>query len=420
MIKKVILLSILVIHVLGFSQEENYIINSITFKGLKRTKASFLKRIIGSKEGEKLNSLQLEEDITTLKRLPAIYHVEITSDKKETSYDLIYNVYESSTILPELAFWTTTNNRFAYKIGVYDYNFLGRNIAIGGFYQNNGYDTYAVNFRAPNLFSKKWGLAVNHLNWKSEEPLFFDNSSANYLYNNISTEVLGLYQLNFNHQFTFGVNVFEENYRYLFGAVSPSVPQNLSVDKILYKFLYNYNDLKYYFHRLEGFKSLLNVEYVTSTNDFQDTFFIAWNDFFYYRRLWSQGNWANRLRIGFSSNNNSPFAPFALDNNLNLRGVGILVDRGTGVVVYNTEYRHTLYDKKWLTIQGNAFIDAGTWRQPGGELNDLFKSENVRIFSGVGLRFINKKIYNAIFRIDYGFSLRDQTRGLVFGIGQYF
>ena len=28
---------------------------------------------------------------------------------------------------------------------------------------------YAVNFRAPNLFSKKWGLAVNYQNWKSEE-----------------------------------------------------------------------------------------------------------------------------------------------------------------------------------------------------------------------------------------------------------
>jgi hypothetical protein len=37
------------------------------------------------------------------------------------------------------------------------------------------------------------------------------------------------------------------------------------------------------------------------------------------------------------------------------------------------------------------------------------------------LRFIHKKIFNAIFRIDYGFGIsKNGTQGLVFGIGQYF
>jgi hypothetical protein len=37
------------------------------------------------------------------------------------------------------------------------------------------------------------------------------------------------------------------------------------------------------------------------------------------------------------------------------------------------------------------------------------------------LRFIHKKIFNAIFRIDYGFGLtQGSSRGIVFGIGQYF
>ena len=125
-----------------------------------------------------------------------------------------------------------------------------------------------------------------------------------------------------------------------------------------------------------------------------------------------------------SSNEKTPFAPFALDNNVNLRGVGILVDRGTGSFVWNTEYRHTVYDKKWLAIQTNVFTDFGAWRNPGGKLNDFFKKENVHIFSGIGLRFISKKIYNATFRIDYGFRILDKEKGskggLVFGIGQYF
>lgn len=402
-------------------QAQNNVIHDLKIKGATKTKPSFIKSLLKTKAGKRLDSITLKEDIVTLKRLPSVAHAYYqVFPSEDKSFNVFIHIQENVTILPELGFWTTTNNRFAYKVGVYEYNFLGRNIALGGFYQNNGYDTYAINVRAPNLFSKSFGLALSHQNWKSEEPLFFDNQSANYLYNNISTELLGLYQIDFNNRLTFGINYFTEKYQYLRGATSPTVPRNLTVDKLLYKLLYSYEDLDYYFHYIEGFKSILYLQYVTSQNDFQEQFVIAWNDFFYYSRIGKKGNWANRLRIGFASNNDSPFAPFALDNNINLRGVGIIVDRGTASIVYNTEYRHTLYDKKWLTIQGNAFIDAGTWRQPGGEINDFWKNENIRLFSGVGLRFINKKIYNAVLRVDYGFSLKDNTRGLVFGIGQYF
>ena len=109
---------------------------------------------------------------------------------------------------------------------------------------------------------------------------------------------------------------------------------------------------------------------------------------------------------------------------MNLRGVGILVDRGTGAILLNSEYRHTIYDKEWLAIQANVFSDFGSWRNPGGKLNDFVKKENIRIYSGFGLRFISKKIYNATFRIDYGFSVINKNNGskggIVFGIGQYF
>jgi outer membrane protein assembly factor BamA len=188
--------------------------------------------------------------------------------------------------------------------------------------------------------------------------------------------------------------------------------------------VYTYNNLDYYYQYIKGFKSILYTQYVTSNNPFQKDFFITWNDFFYYKRVGDTGNWANRVRFGLSSNENTPFAPFALDNNVNLRGVGILVDRGTGSFVWNTEYRHTILDKNWLAIQTNIFTDMGSWRNPGGAFNDFFDRKNVMVYSGFGLRFISKKIYNATFRIDYGFRLTNNAGkskgGLVFGIGQYF
>ena len=72
-------------------------------------------------------------------------------------------------------------------------------------------------------------------------------------------------------------------------------------------------------------------------------------------------------------------------------------------------------------MQGNAFIDARTWQDPGGELGDLIDGKNASLFSGLGIRFIHKRIFNAVFRIDYGFSLgKKASNGIVFGTGQYF
>ena len=406
-----------------FSQEK--MVDEVTLKGAKKTNASFLKKLLYTQKGAALDSIKLQKDLVLLRRLPAVSYADyqVIYSKKESCTVLI-TIEENFTLIPEVNVWTTTNNVFSYKLGLYEYNFLGKNITLGGFYQYNGFDSYGINFKAPQLFSKTWGLAINHQNWKSEEPLYFGNQTANYLYNNISFEVLGIHQFNLKNQINFGVNLFKEKYQYLSGVTDPTIPQNLDLDKALLKAVYSYDDLTYFYQYTEGFKSNLYVQYVLTENDFQNNFFIAWNDFFYYKRIHDKGNWANRVRFGLSSNQETPFAPFALDNNVNLRGVGILVDRGTGSFVWNTEYRHTIYDKKWLAIQTNVFTDLGAWRNPGGALSDFFQNKNLKIYSGVGLRFITKKIYNATFRVDYGLSVLNRKNGskggLVFGIGQYF
>jgi len=149
-------------------------------------------------------------------------------------------------------------------------------------------------------------------------------------------------------------------------------------------------------------------------------FLIGFNDFAYYHRIGKRGNLANRLRLGLASNLDTPFAPFSVDNNLNVRGVGNTIDRGTGVIILNSEYRHTLIDKDWFILQSNVFVDAGSWRNPGGDFSDFSQDQNIRVFPGVGFRFIHKKIFNAIFRIDYGVGVTERANGIVFGIGQYF
>ena len=404
----------------SYAQERT--ITDIHINGLKKTKLNVIKSFINLKPNTVLDSVLIDEDIIRLKRLPSVSHAYYKILETATgSFKVDYFIEENRTLIPVVNFWTTTNKQFAYKLGVYEYNFLGRNMAFGGYYQNNGYHSYEVNFRAPFLFSNRLGLSVNHQNWTSEEPLYFGNDFANYKYQNISLETLLMFQANLKNNFEFGVNYFKEIYNYKSGITSPTIPQQLNINKLLFKFIYTYDNLAYNYQYINGFKSQLFVQMVTTKNEFQDDFFIAWNDLFYFKKIGVKGNWANRLRVGLATNNESPFAPFALDNNVNLRGVGILVDRGTGSIVYNTEYRHTIIERGSFIVQSNLFTDFGTWRNPGGKLSDFVQSKNMKVFSGVGLRIINKKVFNATFRIDYGFELTNgKSQGLVFGIGQYF
>jgi len=404
----------------GFAQQQ--IVADIKIEGTKRIKPEFILKLVEVKSGMALDSVVLQKDIERIKRLPAVAHayfqVSSASGGKKT---VVYTVEENFTLIPFANVYTSSNDEFAFRIGLQEFNFLGRNITLGGFYQYDVFHSFGAHIRAPYLFSNKWGLELNFKDLTTREPVFFDATSADYRYNNTGFELLGLYELNFKNRFELGFSLFAEDYLYLDGATNQTVPQALKVDKHLFKFIYQYDAVKYHYQYLSGFRSALNLQYVGSSDETLPEFVIGFNDFVYFRRIGQHGNWANRLRLGLASNMETPFAPFTVDNNLNIRGVGNTIDRGTGAIVLNTEYRHTLIDKNWFVLQSNVFVDAGSWRNPGGDFGDFGDNTNIRVYPGVGIRFIHKKIFNAIFRIDYGHGItKNASRGIVFGIGQYF
>lgn len=418
--RHIILIIFLSFYFVGEAQEA--FVADVKVQGNKRLKSSFVRLISDVKAGSKLDSTKIEQDIIRLKRLPAVAHAYYqVFYSHDNQYNVFYGIEENFTLNPQLNVYTTNDEEFAYRAGLYEFNTLGRNIAFGGFYQKDIFGSYGLNLRAPFLFNNKIGLAINFQSLTTQEPVFLEQGTADYKYNNTSYELLGLYAFNFKHRIELGINIFNEDYQYLFGATAPSVPTDFNVDKNLVKFIYEYNSLDYYYQYISGFKSTLNVQYVTANDETLPDFTIWWNDFQYFLRVGERGNWANRVRLGLATNANSPFAPFSVDNNLNIRGVGNTIDRGTGVIVLNTEYRYTFMDKDWFVLQGNAFIDAGSWRNPGGDFGDFGDDQNLRVYPGLGFRFIHKKIFNATFRVDYGYGITpSSTSGFVFGIGQYF
>jgi hypothetical protein len=403
----------------SFSQENH--IEKVTFNCTKKINKTFLYKLIETKEGKDLDSLKIQNDIQILNRLNGVskstYKVISLENK---TYEVVFDITENFSLIPTLSIWTT-DQVGSYRFGIYEFNLLGKNNTLGGYYQYNGDHSFGVNFSSPQFFSARYGIGANFQKLTSIEPIFYNKTKALYRYTNTALEIIGNYQVDICNQVKFGFTFFNEKYNFLSGVSSPDLPQKLDLNKQLFKIQHSYDDLKYDFYIVKGFKSTFFFQYVISDKTFHNQFAIAWNDFLYFKSFGHNLNWASRLRLGLSSNKESPFSAFSVDNNLNIRGVGNIIDRGTGTIVFNTELRKTIFEKKWFVIQGNLFVDSGSWRNPGGSFSDFADSKNFRIYPGIGVRFIHKTIFNAVFRLDYGYGItKNASKGIVFGVGQYF
>jgi len=407
---------------------QNELISNLEIDGLKRTKESFIRRLVKVKPQSVYDSIRIATDVERLNRLPGVAKATHTLEKNlDGNYTLTYTIEENFTIIPGVRIATDNNGEFAYRLSLFEFNLFGRNQLIGGFYQNDEFDSFGFFWEAPYLFTNKLGLGVNYQNNVNQEPVFFPEQTLNYKFDSKAFEGYVTYEYDFHNNAQLGVILSDEQYSFLpeqsEGALPDDKPEFLNANRVTFRGEYEHNNIEIDYQYVSGFRSLLDVRLVTGDESeaFLDSFFIGRNDFEYFKRIGSKGNWANRLRVAYASNNKNPFAPFTLDNQLNIRGVGNTVDRGTAALVLNTEYRHTFYEKGWFAVQGNAFVDAGTWRNPGESISQLFDGTSTKLYPGVGIRFIHKRIFNAVFRLDYGFGIGDNaTNGLVFGIGQYF
>lgn len=409
-----------------FGQEKK--IASLKFEGLDRTKASFLRRLLKVKPETTYDSTLVQKDIERLNRLPGIANARDSVVQTGNGVEVFYILDENFTIIPGLRIATANDGSFAYRLSVFEFNFLGNNQLLGGYYERNVFDSYGFFWEHPFLFSDKAGVGFNYQDITRQEPIFFDGGTKDYRFNSKQVEGQLILSPDFNNEIELGALLVKERYTFEGDEPIPNTPLELEADKIFYRVAYRYIDFDIDYQYFDGFQNEFTGQYIQQLSgdspgrQFLGNFLSLRNDFIYYKKLGAKGNWANRLRLAAAiGNEDSPFAPFTLDNQLNIRGVGNLVDRGTGAIVLNTEYRHTLYEKGWFVVQSNVFLDAGAWRDPGEPFSQLFDGSNTRLYPGVGFRLIHKRIFNAVFRLDYGFGIgANATNGIVFGIGQYF
>lgn len=111
----------LVILFIGFSPAlytQNKIISDIIIEGNQKTKIDFITSFLLTKKGQQLDSVRLEKDMVQLKRLPALSHAyyQVNSINESNCIIKVY-VEENFTVIPEVNFWTFTNNQFSYRLG---------------------------------------------------------------------------------------------------------------------------------------------------------------------------------------------------------------------------------------------------------------------------------------------------------------
>ncbi|WP_090173408.1 BamA/TamA family outer membrane protein [Neolewinella agarilytica] len=406
------------------------------FEGLARTQVQYLLDksndlragstsdaliLVRSKEESLTDQLaRLRQDMVNL---PAFSQARWQLDTVGGEVIVNWQLEEGRTVFPLVNFGGIRGNSY-YQLGFNDIHFRGRGQQLTAFYQSNdGEHNYYLGLRNAALHGSRWGYALESRRYAAVEPLYFPTAAVNYRYSNLSFGIDGSYTFKPGQAITLGISTFNERYRKISepGQVTPG-PERANLQKLLFKFSHTLDRLDQFGERTAGSH---HQSIAQAVRTFGETggFLIAWHDVRLYRLLGRRGNLAARLRTGISSNNDSPFAPFVLDSQFNIRGSGNRIDRGTAQLVLNLEYRHSVWrDKKErFAAQIVGFSDFGTWRSPGGEINDLLDSESLRHFIGGGIRLISLKAHNAVIRLDYGVDVRNtRERGLVAGFGQYF
>lgn len=398
-------------------------IEEVVLEGLKKNDENYLRRFIKSVPGQPLDQKQLNEDIQQLRRRTGVAYAEVKIDTLEgEKVKLHFQIREQRTLLPQLGLGGIKGN-FWWLVGIQEHNLFGREQALLlNYLQNDGRPNFKIFFQNSRIKASPWGLALDLNHNASIEPLYFAEATVDYRYSNTGTGFSVIRNFGFNQRASVGANLFQETYEKDNPAEVGTTegPDFVRQNKFLSKASFSNNRLEYENFYRRGLEWNVLMQSVANLSDGSWFLSLGFEGKQYWRPF-EKSNIALRLTAAVATNRPSPFAPFVLDSRVNIRGVGNRVDRGTAQFVINAEWRQTLFHTESWAGQVVAFSDSGTWRNPGGTFSDLFDTENFQHFVGGGLRLINKKIFKSTLRLDYGFDLwNSNTRGIVFGIGQYF
>ena len=407
------------------------IIESISFEGNSKTKESFLLDLIESRVGDTLELNRIEEDMRALESLQIFSEVSHKiEDVSPISTRLTFQLKEVLTIIPVVNLGGLTDDHaFLLTLGLNEFNAFGKADVLSINYRYFERHSVEVFYQKRKLGNSSFGLS-SFLSIKSSiEPLYFANDiTAFFDFTQWRVEELLSIRNSWHSQFLIGGGFFREQYILNTQKTIPDnisfVPEKVISDKITLKAIFDHNKIDYLGHIQDGFHFNSGTDFIYNINerDFSDAlFFKSFAEIRKYTRFSSRSNLANRLFLGISTNNGSPFTSFVKDDYINVRGVGDRSSRGYAEISFNSEWRQTLHWQNSFYLQAITFIDMSTINPSGASFGSLFDSDNIDIFGGFGIRFGLPQVYKTVIRLDWSFGISQASSGnLVFGLGQFF
>ncbi len=392
---------------------------AINFEGLTKTDSVFLLKYIETKVNMPYDSVQVQTDVQQLQNLNLFFAVHYTYQKDaDDNYALTFVVEEAIYLYP-IASISGFDDQLKIQLGANQINFLGRAQSIGFLYQYYDRHSFSFFYTAPIHSNAKTGHEFALGKYSTVEPLYFEDTTSSFNFDNYSVSAGAFYWLNRKIRFGLGGMYIYETYEQLDNADIGLGQSDFSFDKYQVRLTANFFNINQHFEMRKGLGVSLFSETIQTAGVPEASFFKFTSVVKYFQRIGKNGNFGIQQKFGVSTNNFSPFAPFVLDGFINVRGIGNRVARGTGEFIINTEYLHTVLRKKFFIAQLVALADYGTLRAPG--MVNFFNSKQVNLFTGLGIRIHSQFFYKSIFRLDYAVNpIRPKERGFTFGLGQFF
>lgn len=252
-----ILILILAIGFNGYAQEKT--ISKINIEGLKKTKESFLRRLIKVKEGSTYDSIKIATDVDRLNRLAGIANATSKLEEHSPSeYTLTYTIIENFTIIPGVRLSTANNDDdVAFRLSAFEFNLFGRNQIIGGFYARDVFDSFGLFWEAPFLFSNKFGFGINYQDNITFEPIFINDDLDNgndYRFQNKTFQAFLSYEFNFHNRAELGFLIGDQSYDLQEDQIDiPELPNQLEATNFSITGEYEYNDLDIFYQYTSGY-----------------------------------------------------------------------------------------------------------------------------------------------------------------------
>lgn len=397
-------------------------IKSISFQGLTKTKEVYLINQIYCQVGKEFTKEMLKLDEQIIRNLNLFFSVNSTSELNDdkSGWDIVFIVQEAKYLYPIFSI-SGFKSQFKLQAGFNQINFRGRGENIGLVYQY--YDRHSISgfYNVLRHSNGKTGHDIALTKYSTIEPLYFQDTTAEFNFDNYNISIGGHYWLRKKLRFGLGGMYMYEEYKQLDTLAFDLGMIEFSFHKYQIRSFIEYNAVNQDFEFQNGFMNRSYIETIQTVEDNAPNFVKFTNDLYWYKKLRKRGNLAFHNRIGISTNNNSPFSPFVLDGFINVRGVGNRISRGTAEFITNIEYRHSIWRHKWFILQAAIFSDLGTLRQPGETVESMFNYKTLNLFLGSGLRLHSQLFYKVIFRVDYSINpINPDIRGFTFGVGQFF